>query len=120
MVVGGARPCVLVWWLAAAGGTSIWIRGQHAFVWPLLAILAGQAVAFLVPRGRPVALVASWLGAVPLLVLQLTLIEGIFNGLNIRLAPSLMIPVVLVAAALVPAAARALDRRDGRGGTRGG
>ncbi len=108
---------VLIWWLAAAG-TSIGMLGaSYAFVWPLLGILIGQAVAFLVPRGHPVALVASWLGAVPLLVLQLTIIDGIFNGLNIRLAPLLMIPVVLVAAALVPAAAQALDRRDGRAGT---
>ncbi len=51
---------------------------------------------------------ASWLGAVPLLVLQLVIIDGIFNGLNIRMAPFLMIPVVLVAAALVPMAAQAM------------
>jgi hypothetical protein len=86
----------------------------------MLGILLGQAAAFLVPRGHPVALVASWLGAVPLLVLQLTIIDGIFNGLNIRLAPLLMIPVVLVAAALVPATSQALGRRDGLAGTRGG
>ena len=68
---------VLSWWLAAAAATSLWMPGaSYAFVWPLLAILIGQAVAFLVPRGRPVALVASWLGAVPLLVLQLTIIDG--------------------------------------------
>ena len=79
-----------------------------------LAILAGQAVAFLLPRGDPAALVAAWLGSVPLLVTQLTIIEGVFNGLNIRLAPFLMIPVVLTAAALVPVAAQALDRRDRR------
>jgi hypothetical protein len=82
---------------------------SYAFVWPLLAVLAGQAAAFLVPRGSPTALAASWLGAVPLLVLQLMIIDGIFNGLNIRLAPYLMIPVVLVAAALVPVAAQALE-----------
>ena len=47
---------VLVWWLAATAATSIWMPGaSYAFVWPLLAILAGQAVAFLVPRGGPVA-----------------------------------------------------------------
>jgi hypothetical protein len=109
---------VLIWWLAAAVGASIWMPGaSYAFVWPLLGILIGQALAFLVPRGHPVALVASWLGAVPLLVLQLTIIDGTFNGLNIRMAPFLMVPVVLVAAALVPAAAQALDRREARPGT---
>jgi hypothetical protein len=101
----------LAWWLAAATGTSLWMPGaSYAFVWPLLAILLGQAAAFLVPRGHPAALVASWLGAVPLLVLQLMIIDGIFNGLNIRLAPQLMIPVVLVAAGLLPAAAQALSK----------
>jgi hypothetical protein len=85
---------------------------SYAFVWPLLAILAGQAIAFLRPRGSPVALAASWLGAVPLLVLQLMLIDGTFNGLNLRLAPYLMIPVVLVAAALVPVVAQALGRGE--------
>jgi hypothetical protein len=87
---------------------------SYAFVWPLLAILLGQAVAFLVPRGHPAALVASWLGAVPLLVLQLMIIDGTFNGLNIRLAPQLMIPVVLVAAGLLPAAAQAVSGPDRR------
>lgn len=100
----------LGWWLAASAGSSIWMPGaSYAFVWPLLAILAGQAVAFLVPRGGPAALAASWLGAVPLLVLHLMLIDGVFNGLNIRLAPYLMIPVVLVAGALVPTAAQVFD-----------
>lgn len=102
----------LGWWLLASAGTSIGMPGaSYAFVWPLIAILAGQAAAFLVPRGNPAALVISWLGAVPLLVFQLMIIDGIFNGLNIRLAPFLMIPVVLVVAALVPAAAQAIDGR---------
>ena len=47
----------LAWWLAAAAGTSLWMPGaSYAFVWPLLAILAGQAAAFLRPRGSPTAL----------------------------------------------------------------
>jgi hypothetical protein len=105
---------VLAWWLAAAGATSLRMPGaSYAFAWPLLAILAGQAVAFLVPRGGAIALIAAWLGAVPLLVIQLVIIDGIFDGLNIRLASLLMIPVVLTAAALVPLAAQVL--RDGRG-----
>ncbi len=112
----------LLWWLAGAAATSVWMPGaSYAFVWPLLAILTGQTVAFLLPLGRSAALVASWLGAVPLLVLQLFIIDGVFNGLNIRMAPLLMIPVELVAAALVPVAAQALggpDRpmRDQQGG----
>jgi hypothetical protein len=102
----------LAWWLAASAATSLGMPGaSYAFVWPLLAILAGQAAAFLLPRGSPAALTAAWLGAVPLLVLQLMIIDGVFNGLNIRLAPILMIPVVLVAAALVPAVAQALGGR---------
>ncbi len=112
---------VLLWWLAATAATSIGMPGaSYAFVWPLLALLAGQAVAFLLPRGDPAALVAAWLGSVPLLVTQLTIIEGVFNGLNIRLAPFLMIPVVLTAAALVPMAAQALDRRDRRAAAQSG
>jgi hypothetical protein len=100
----------LIWWAAAAAATSLWMPGaSYAFVWPLLAILLGQAFAFFVPRGRSDALIASWLGAVPLLVLQLMIIDGVFNGLNIRLAPLLMIPVVLVAAGLVPVVAQALS-----------
>ena len=44
----------LAWWLAAAAATSLGMPGaSYAFVWPLLAILVGQAVAFLVPRGGP-------------------------------------------------------------------
>jgi hypothetical protein len=105
----------LFWWLAVAMVTSFQMPGaSYAFVWPLLAILAGQAVAFLVPRGSPIALVASWLGVVPLLVFQLMIIEGVFNGLNIRLAAYLMIPVVLVAAAMVPVVAQVADQRGGR------
>ncbi len=105
----GLGSGALAWWLAAAAATSLYMPGaSYAFVWPLLAILLGQAYAFLVPRGRSDALIASWLGAVPLLVLQLMIIDGVFNGLNIRMAPYLMIPVVLVAAALVPVAAQAL------------
>ena len=101
----------LAWWLAATVATSLYMPGaSYAFAWPLLAILTAQAAAFLLPRGSLAALGASWLGAVPLLVLQLMIIEGIFNGLNIRLAPYLMIPVVLVAAALVPVAAQAIER----------
>ncbi len=108
---------VLAWWLAAAAATSFQMPGaSYAFVWPLLAILAGQAVAFLVPRGSLAALAASWLGAVPLLVLQLMIIVGVFDGLNIRMAAGLMIPVVLVAAALVPVAAQPLG--DGAVGIR--
>jgi Peptidase family M28 len=103
----------LIVWLAAAVGTSIKMPGaSYAFVWPLLAILAGQAVAFVVPRGSVVAMVASWLGVVPLLVFQLMIVEGVFNGLNIRLAPYLMIPIVLVAVAMVPVAAQVLGGPD--------
>src|SRR6185312_11951123 len=105
---------VLAWWLAAAAATSIKMPGaSYAFVWPLLFLLAGQAVAFLVPRESAIALVASCLCAAPLLNLHLAIIDGIFNGLNIRLAPLLMIPVVLVAAALAPVAAQALGGAPG-------
>lgn len=100
----------LLWWLAGAAVTSLRMPGvSYAFVWPLLALLIGQAVAFLLPRGGWGALVASWLGAVPLLVLQLFIIDGIFNGLNISRAPLLMFSVALVAAALVPMAAQVSD-----------
>ena len=54
---------VLGWWLAATVATSLWLPGvSYAFLWPLLAILAGQAVAFLLPQGRYGRVLASWLG----------------------------------------------------------
>ena len=107
---------VLGWWLAATVATSIWLPGaSYAFAWPLLAILAGQAVAFLVTRGGIIALLASWLGAVPLLVIHLMILPGIFHGLNLRMAGPLMIPVVLVAGALVPMAGQVVIPRPAPG-----
>jgi hypothetical protein len=98
----------LIWWLAAAAGTSVYMPGaSYAFVWPLLGILTAQAVAFAVGRGRPIALIAAWLGSIPLLLIHPLIIDGIFNGLNLRLAPLLMVPVVLAASALLPMAAQA-------------
>ena len=89
--------------------TSLWLTGaSYAFLWPLLAILAGQAVTFAVPRGGPIAVLASWLGSVPLLLLHTMIFPGLFDGLNLRMAALLMIPVVLVAAALVPMAGQVL------------
>ncbi len=71
-----------------------------------VAVIAGVlAVAFLSRRGG-----ASALGAVPLLVVQLMMVDGLFNGLNLRLAAYLMVPVLLAAGALVPLAAQVLDR----------
>ncbi len=97
----------LAWWLAAAAGTSVYMPGaSYAFVWPLLGILTAQAIAFVVGRGRPIALIAAWLGSIPLLLIHPLIIDGIFNGLNLQLAPLLMIPVVLAASALVPVAAQ--------------
>ena len=94
---------ILGWWLAVTVATSLWLPGlSYAFLWPMLAILAGQAVAFLVPRGGLVALAAAWIGAVPLIVLHTMILTGVFDGLNLRLTALLMIPVVLAAGALVP------------------
>ncbi len=102
---------MLAGWLAAAAATSLGIPGaSYADIRPLRCIPAGRAAAFLVPRGSAIALVASWLGAVPLLARHLMIIGGIFDGLDIRLAPPLRIPVVRAAAALVPVAARARGR----------
>ena len=77
-------------------------EASYAFVWPALAILAGQAVSFAMPRGGAIAVLAGTLGAVPLLVLDLTLLPAVFDALNLRLAALLMVPVVLVELALVP------------------
>ena len=82
---------------------------SYAFVWPLLIILTAQAAAFLMPRDHPAALVAAWLGAVPLLVLHVVIILGLFDGLNVRVAAYLMIPVVLVAGP-VPVMVQALGK----------
>jgi hypothetical protein len=103
---------LLGWWLAATVATSMWMPGvSYAFLWPLLAILAGQLVAFLVPRGGIAAVLASWLGAVPLLIIYMMILPGLFDGLNLRMTALLMIPVVLVAAALVPMAAQVVGSR---------
>jgi hypothetical protein len=104
----------LGWWLALAAVTSLLLPGaSYAFVWPLLGILAGQAVSFALPRGGTMALVAAWFGAVPLVVIHLTILPGIFNALNLNRAPWLMIPVVMLATALLPIAAQALGPRAG-------
>ncbi len=103
---------ILGWWLAVTVATSLWLPGaSYAFLWPLLGILAGQAVAFLVSRCGTVALLASWLGAVPLLILYAMILPGLFIGLNLRLTGLLMIPVVLVAGALAPLAAQVVGSR---------
>jgi hypothetical protein len=102
---------VLGWWLAATVASSLWLPGaSHVFLWPLLMILAGQAVSFLV-RGGTVALLASWIGAVPLLVIDVPILPGLFEGLNLRMAAPLMIPVLLVTGALVPLAGQVMIPR---------
>jgi hypothetical protein len=102
----------LGWWLAATVATSLWLPGaSYAFVWPLLAILAGEAMAFVVPRGSVIALLASWLGAIPLLITHLMILPGLFHGLNLRMAALLVIPVLLFAGALIPLAGQALTTR---------
>jgi hypothetical protein len=100
---------VLGWWLAATVATSLWLPGgSYAFLWPLMPILAGQAVAFAVSRGGVIAVLASWLGAVPLLLVFLTILPGLFDALNLLMAPLLMIPVLLFTGALVPLAGQVL------------
>jgi hypothetical protein len=102
---------VLGWWLAATVAASVWLPGaSYAFLWPLLAILAGQAASFAVPRGRTIALASAWLGVVPLLILDVSILRGIFNGLNLMMAAPLMLPVLLVGMALVPLASQTLNQ----------
>ena len=118
MVVGGPRPGALGWWLAATVATSLRMPGlSYAFAWPLLAILAGQAVAFLAPRGGMAALLASWTAAIPLLIVHMMILTGLFDGLNLRMTALLMIPVVLIAAAPVPVAAQVVGSRPVHGVT---
>jgi hypothetical protein len=103
---------VLGWWLAATVATSLWLPGaSYAFLWPLLAILAGQVVAFTLDKGSTIALVTSWLGAMPLFCTHLVILPGLFHGLNLRMAAPLVIPVLLFAGALLPMAARVLTPR---------
>jgi hypothetical protein len=103
---------VLGWWLAATVATSLWLPGaSYAFLWPLLAILAGEAVAFAATRGSTVALLASWLGAMPLFVIHVMILPGLFQGLNLRMAAPLVIPVLLFAGALLPMAGQVLTSR---------
>jgi hypothetical protein len=94
---------VLSWWLAATVATSVYLPGvSYAFLWPLLAILAGQAVTFAAKKGSTIALLASWLGAMPLLLTHLVILPGLFHGLNLRMAAPLVLPVLLFAGALLP------------------
>ncbi len=103
---------VLGWWLAATVATSLWLPGaSYAFVWPLLAILAGQVVAFVLVKGSTIALLASWFGATPLLLIHLMILPGLFLGLNLRMAVPLVIPVLLFAGALLPVAGQVLISR---------
>ena len=109
---------VLGWWLAAAVASAIWLPGaSYALVWPLLAILAGQAVSLALPSGRTIALASALLGAVPLLVLDVAILRGVFNGLNLMMAGPLMLPVLLVGMGLVPLAGQLLTPRPQRPGT---
>ena len=111
---------ILGWWLAVTAASSLWLpAASYAFLWPLLGVLAGQAVAFLAPRGGTAAVLASWLGAVPLLILHTMILPGLFIGLNVRMTALLMIPVVLVAAALVPMAGQVVGTRVSGAGRSG-
>ena len=49
---------------------------------------------------------SALLGAVPLLVLDVAILRGLFNGLNLMMAAPLMVPVLLVGMALVPLASQ--------------
>jgi hypothetical protein len=99
----------LSWWLALSAATSILFPpASYAFVWPVLGILAGQAVSLAVPRGGAIAVFAASLGAIPLLVLQVMLLPGVFDALNLRLAALLMVPVLLIGLGLVPLAAQVI------------
>jgi hypothetical protein len=104
---------VLGWWLAVTAVTSLLLPGaSYVFLWPLLAILAGQAASFVLPRGATIALLAAWLGATPLLILHMTILPGILQALNLSMAAPLMLLVVLAASALVPLAGQALAPRS--------
>jgi len=103
---------VLGWWLAATVATSLGLPGaSYAFLWPLLAILAAQAVAFALAKGSAIALLASSLGAMPLLLTHLMILPGLFQGLNLRMAAPLVVPVLLFAGALLPVSGQVLIPR---------
>jgi Peptidase family M28 len=98
-------------WLALTVATSLWLPGAScAYIWPLLAILAGQAAAFAAARGGWFALLAAWLGSVPLLILQTTLLPGLFDALGLRVPALLMVPVALTGLALIPLAGQVMAR----------
>ena len=102
---------VLGWWLVATIAASLWLPGaSYAVLWPLLAILAGQAASFVQPCPNTIALVSAWLGVVPLLVLHVAFLRGVFNGLNLTVAAPLMVLVVLLGTALVPLASQVLTQ----------
>jgi len=68
-------------------------------------------VAFVLAKGSTIALLASWLGATPLLLTHLMILPGLFQGLNLRMAAPLVIPVLLFAGALLPVVGRTLIPR---------
>jgi hypothetical protein len=103
---------VLGCWLVATVASSLWLAGgSYAFVWPLLGLLAGQAVSFVVPHGGRIAVLASWAGSVPMFLVFLTILPGFFDALNLPMAAPLMIPVLLAAGALVPMVSQVLGSR---------
>ena len=61
--------------------------------------------------GGTVAVLASWLSAVPLLIIHTMVLSGLFVGLNLQMTALLMVPVVLIAGALVPMAGQVVGGR---------
>jgi Peptidase family M28 len=93
----------LFWWLAGAVATALWLPGgSYLFVWPVSFSLLGLGASFLSRDGSLLAWAVPLLGAIPALLLMPPLIRAAFDGLGLRLAAPVMLPVVLFLGAVLP------------------
>jgi hypothetical protein len=93
----------LVWWLALAIVTTVWLPGgSYLFVWPLVFGLLGIATTMLAGRESVIARVAPYLAAIPVLLIMPPTLEGLFHALSLQMPLLLMAVVVLTLGAILP------------------
>ena len=93
----------LAWWATLAVVSARFLPGMsYLFTWPASFALLGLCQAMLLRRRSGWASEAIFLGSVPALVILPPLARESFEGLGLRLAPLLMVLVVLFLGAILP------------------